>query len=125
MIWPSSSMRTPSRGWDIKPLRHQRDGCHGSAIVAMEITTPTSIRMQDRSPSHPWMFLHVHCVEILSGDSQLQAEPASDDVALDLRSARPYRRQPRVAEEALHRVVHAVAVAAEYLQPQVGNRLVG
>jgi hypothetical protein len=37
----------------------------------------------------------------------------------------PMTREPRVAEEALHRVFHAVAVAAEDLQPEVGYRLVG
>src|SRR5215471_13144496 len=54
-----------------------------------------------------------------------QAESPRDDVALNLRRAAADHGEPRVAEEALHRVFHAIAVAAENLQPEVGHRLVG
>ena len=35
----------------------------------------------------------------------------------------PMTAKPRVAEEPLHRIFHAIAVAAHNLQPQIGNQL--
>src|SRR5664280_320198 len=54
-----------------------------------------------------------------------KSQSARDNVALNLRSPAADDRQPRIPEKPLHRIFHAVAVAAENLQPEIGYRLVG
>src|SRR5450756_773542 len=54
-----------------------------------------------------------------------QSQSARDDVALNLRGARPDNGEARIAKEALHWIFHAVAVTAENLQAKVGDRLIG
>src|SRR5262249_18621075 len=60
-----------------------------------------------------------------AGADALGSQPESprDDVALNFRRAAADHGEARVAEEALHRVFHAIAVAAENLQPEVRHRL--
>src|SRR5262245_23832667 len=55
----------------------------------------------------------------------LESEAACDDVSLNLRRASAQRGETRIPEETLHRVFHAVAIAAENLHTEVRYGLVG
>src|SRR5665213_225475 len=54
-----------------------------------------------------------------------KSQSARDNIALNFRSPAADDGQPRIPEKPLHRIFHAVAVAAENLQPEIGHRLVG
>src|ERR1019366_3342411 len=66
-------------------------------------------------------------IRCLSEDASVESksQAARDNITLNLRSPAADDGQTRVAKEPLHGVFHAVAVAAEDLQPEIGYRLVG
>src|SRR5208283_3461181 len=66
-------------------------------------------------------------IKYLSEDAcaESKSQAARDNVALNLRRPAADHGQARVAEKPLHRIFHAVAVAAEDLQSEVRYRLVG